>query len=160
MNKFNQKSMVMMNGLYGGGGGGDNLFLTTITMEINFSDGSSSTSCDKTYEQILEAYNGGRVIVLRYVLSAGNQQMARFYTSMVALGNNQEFMFRYNTTDGGLYSIYLYPDNTIEEYNATLINGAEITSQGGFIMCSSTPGSEKRFRIEVDDSGTITAKEV
>ena len=36
----------------------------------------------------------------------------------------------------------------------------QITGLGGITMCSSTPASAKKFRITVDDSGTISATEV
>ena len=36
----------------------------------------------------------------------------------------------------------------------------QITGLGGITMCSSTPASTKKFRITVDDSGTISATEV
>ena len=39
-------------------------------------------------------------------------------------------------------------------------NAFEITNDGGIIVPSSTSGSTKKFKITVDDSGTITATEV
>ena len=39
-------------------------------------------------------------------------------------------------------------------------NAFEVTSDGGIIVPSSTSGSTKKFKITVDDSGTITATEV
>ena len=39
-------------------------------------------------------------------------------------------------------------------------NAFEVTSDGGVIVPSSTPGSTKKFKITVDDSGTISAAEV
>ena len=39
-------------------------------------------------------------------------------------------------------------------------NAFEVTNDGGVIVPSSTSGSTKKFKITVDDSGTITATEV
>lgn len=39
-------------------------------------------------------------------------------------------------------------------------NAFEVTSDGGIVVPSSTSGSTKKFKITVDDSGTITATEV
>ena len=36
----------------------------------------------------------------------------------------------------------------------------QITGLGGITMCSSTPASTKKFRITVDDTGTLKATEV
>ena len=43
---------------------------------------------------------------------------------------------------------------------ANRVNALEITSDGGVIVPSSTSGSTKKFKITVDDSGTISATEV
>ena len=43
---------------------------------------------------------------------------------------------------------------------ANRVNALEITSDGGIIVPSSTSGSTKKFKITVDDTGTITATEV
>ena len=44
--------------------------------------------------------------------------------------------------------------------NITRSNAFEVTSDGGVIVPSSTSGSTKKFKITVDDSGTISATEV
>lgn len=44
--------------------------------------------------------------------------------------------------------------------NITRRNALEVTKDGGLIVPSSTSGSTKKFKITVDDSGTITATEV
>ena len=52
------------------------------------------------------------------------------------------------------------------EYYTSVYSGEQIDQavgdvlNGTFIIPSSTPGSEKKFRVSVDDSGTITATEV
>lgn len=143
-----------------GGGGGDNpVFMVTRVINIDPETGEPSFACTKTYAETLNAYNNGKHVVLRQVIAYGDMETTNFYTSMVCMGED-ELVFRYGTYDGGIWVVRFRSDDTFEDYNATLINFAEITYQGGFIMCSSTPGSEKRFRIEVDDNGTITATEV
>ena len=42
----------------------------------------------------------------------------------------------------------------------TRSNAFEVTADGGVIVPSSTSGSTKKFKITVDDSGTISATEV
>ena len=44
--------------------------------------------------------------------------------------------------------------------NITRSNAFEVTTDGGVIVPSSTSGSTKKFKITVDDSGTISATEV
>ena len=44
--------------------------------------------------------------------------------------------------------------------NTTRSNALEVTKDGGVIVPSSTAGSTKKFKITVDDSGTISATEV
>ena len=52
------------------------------------------------------------------------------------------------------------------EYYTSTYSGEQIDQavgdvlSGTFIIPSSTPGSEKQFRVSVDDSGTVTAMEV
>lgn len=52
------------------------------------------------------------------------------------------------------------------EYYTSVYSGEQIDQavgdvlNGTFIIPSSTPGSEKKFRVSVDDSGTVTATEV
>lgn len=144
------------------GGGGDSIFMVTRVVAINPETGEPNFSCTKTFAETLAAYNNGKYVVLREVIVFGDMQATSYYTSMVSYNEDEliELVFRYNTNDGGMWEIRFRSDDTFVGYNATLINHAEITNQGGFIMCSSTPGSEKRFRIEVDDSGTISATEV
>lgn len=52
------------------------------------------------------------------------------------------------------------------EYYTSVYSGEQIDQAVGdvlngiFIIPSSTPGSEKKFQISMDDSGTVTATEV
>lgn len=52
------------------------------------------------------------------------------------------------------------------EYYTSAYSGEEIDAavgnmlNGNFVVPSSTEGSEKKFKLTVDDSGTITATEV
>ena len=52
------------------------------------------------------------------------------------------------------------------EYYTSVYSGEQIDTavgnvlNGTFIIPSSTPGSQKKFKITVDDAGTITATEV
>lgn len=55
----------------------------------------------------------------------------------------------------GLFGYYTsqYSNEQMDEAVGDVLNGE-------FIIPSSTSGSSKRFRISVDDSGTVTATEV
>lgn len=49
---------------------------------------------------------------------------------------------------------------TVSSSGQTLIKDLRLSGQTGIIMPSSTAGSSKKFRIKVDDSGTLSATEV
>lgn len=57
------------------------------------------------------------------------------------------------TTPPTDYYVHQYSGEQIDQAVGDVLKGT-------FIIPSSTPGSEKKFRVSVDDSGTVTATEV
>ena len=132
---------------------------------------------------------GGKVLALgQSCFCGGNQNMALGNGSIVTANNsvalghthlvNQQFCFAAgqghdftNATNGtsavgiaselGADTAFAVGNGTFDgSGNTKRSNALEVTKDGGVIVPSSTSGSAKKFKITVDDSGTITATEV
>ena len=151
------------------------LFVVNITRN---SDGTFSA--DKTFDEITQAYNEGKYnIVAKFMgaiiipffaiserggaLFCGIVEMA--YTRFNIIPNNKVHMemLPLATTDSKLPNPYplTFTGAVNETYDGSSAKTIEIPSGGDeVIIASSTVGSTKKFKITVDDSGTITATEI
>ena len=155
------------------------LFVVNITRN---SDGT--ISADKTFEEIVQAYNEGKYNIVAHVASVNN-----FIFSLLGIGKHF-VMFGDTAADGiiGFLSFIITDNNKVQmemlplaTLNDTLPNPYPLTFTGAVsetydgssaktikipsggdevIIASSTAGSTKKFKITVDDSGTITATEI
>ena len=132
---------------------------------------------------------GGKVLALgQSCFCGGNQNMALGNGSIVTANNsvalghthlvNKQFCFAAgqghdftNATNGtsavgiasslGADTAFAVGNGTFDgNGNTKFSNALEVTKDGGVIVPSSTSGSTKKFKITVDDTGTITATEV
>ena len=150
------------------------LFVVNITT----TDGVTY-SADKTYNEIVQAYDEGKYnivavangIIMPLVNIMGSHEAIFGCT----LGNNvlsisiADFnkviaeMTPLATTDSKLPNPYplTFTGAVNETYDGSSAKTIEIPSGGDeVIIASSTAGSTKKFKITVDDSGTITATEI
>ena len=155
------------------------LFVVNITKN---SDGT--ISADKTFEEIVQAYNEGKYNIVAHAASGNN-----LIFPLLVIGK-YSVLFGCTTADGiiGFLSFIITSNNEVktrmlqlatassklpnpypltftgavnETYDGSSAKTIEIPSGGGeVIIASSTAGSTKKFKITVDDSGTISATEV
>ena len=157
------------------------LFVVNITQN---SDGTYSA--DKTLDEIVQAYKAGKYsIVAIMALGAGSiiiplssisnynavfscaidERDIQGRTSFFITKNNEvlQEITLLATTDSKLPNPYplTFTGAVNETYDGSSAKTIEIPSGGGeVIIASSTAGSTKKFKITVDDSGTITATEI
>ena len=153
------------------------LFVVKITRNRD-----GTISADKTFEEITQAYNEGKYnIVAITALGAGS-------FIMPLLGMVAKFAIFSVIVDQAISSIVITPNNEVQmemlplatensklpnpypltftgavsgSYDGSSAKTIEIPSRGDeVIIASSTAGSTKKFKITVDDSGTITATEI
>ena len=136
-----------------------------------------TVTLDKTFEQIKEAINVGKTpIVLMnnrnylpivsvdtdYIVfssSSGDDKEISFFTLYVYPSQNPQFNY--------VFSVVLNPDKTMPQVSmasdpteAMQIATKKYVDDNVCILHSTTPGSTKKFKITVDDSGAISATEV
>ena len=154
------------------------LFVVNITT----TDGVTY-SADKTFEEIVQAYNEGKYnIVANFAVNDRNSFIIPFlaitgagaafggivdkayFTLLITPNNKVEFeMLPLASEDSKLPNPYplTFTGAVNETYDGSSAKTIEIPSGGGeVIIASSTAGSTKKFKITVDDSGTITATEI
>ena len=152
---------------------------------VNITPNSGGTySADKTFEEITQAYNEGKYNIVAYAaspfsiishLTAISEFAIMFSSSLVEeavslitifiTSNNEVQMVTLPlaTTTSKLPNPYplTFTGAVSETYDGSSAKTIEIPSGGGeVIIASSTAGSTKKFKITVDDSGTITATEI
>ena len=157
------------------------LFVVNIT-----SNGDGTYSADKTLDEIVQAYKEGKYsIVAIMVLGAGpfiiplssisnynavfscaiDERDMHGRTSFFITKNNEvlQEITLLATLDSKLPNPYplTFTGAVNETYDGSSAKTIEIPSRGDeVIIASSTAGSTKKFKITVDDSGTITATEI
>ena len=97
-----------------------------------------------------------------YALVYVGNQSAMAFLSKIATGNRSWFVRGFAVIDDGYYrtgEILYVSSNTIPEHAA---KGLFLTFRApdSMLLKSSTSGSDKQFRITVDDAGTLSATEV
>ena len=150
---------------------------------VNITQNSDRTlSADKTFEEIVQAYNEGKYNIVANIsgvylmpLSEMERDVAMFSGiieyRLVLLGilsDNTvvEVAMQLATTNDKLPNPYAltFTGAVSETYDGSSAKTIEIPSGGGgaheVIIASSTAGSTKKFKITVDDNGTITATEI
>ena len=154
---------------------------------VNFTTTDGVTfSADKTFDEIVQAYNEGKYSIVAFMaVEAGV-----YILPLLAISNyNAVFSCAIDEADmHGRTSFFITKNNEVlqeitllatlndtlpnpypltftgavsETYDGSSAKTIEIPSGGDeVIIASSTAGSTKKFKITVDDSGTISATEV
>ena len=150
------------------------LFVVNITTKGN------TLSADKTYDEIVQAYNEGKYnivavssgLIFPLVLCSVENRIALFsliwevsYAVFSINPNNKviQAVVPLATTDSKLPNPYplTFTGAVSATYDGSSAKTIEIPRVGDeVIIASSTAGSTKKFKITVDDSGTISATEV
>lgn len=158
--------------IFGGGSGGSGGNIFPVVINISYDDsGAVVYSCDKTAIDIYEATSQRKMPVL-YVYEDGRCiNYSPIYTEYYNVYYNEagesveevgvQFITFANYPQGGFPISYaILFDGTVKDDANMGTERLRITGNDGFFMQSSTPESKKMFRIEVDDSGSLTATEV
>ena len=140
-----------------------------------------TVTLDKTFEQINEAINVGKtpIVLLNnrnylpivsvdtdYIVfssSSGDDKEISFFTLYVYPSQNPQFNY--------VFSVVLNPDKTMPQVSmdsdpaeamqiATKKYVDDKISDKELILSSSTAGSTKKFKLTIDDTGTLTASEI
>ena len=151
------------------------LFVVNIT-----SPDGVTYSADKTFDEIVQAYNEGKYNIVAnfagfYIFplfaitnrGAAFQGIVERVNAAITIAYNNEIELRteqFATTTSKLPNPHplTFTGAVNETYDGSSAKTIEIPSGGGgeVIIASSTAGSTKKFKITVDDSGTITATEI
>ena len=154
------------------------LFVVNIT-----STDGVTYSADKTFDEIVQVYNEGKYnIVANFAINAMNTFIIPFLTIMgagAAFGGVVDWAyFTLLITSNNEVQMEMVPLATLndtlpnpypltftgavsETYDGSSAKTIEMPSGGDEVSsASSTAGSTKKFKITVDDSGTITATEI
>ena len=149
---------------------------------VNITENDDRTfSADKTFEEISKVYNEGKYnIVAKFVgvyiipflniteldgaIFSGIVDMDYIKFNITPNNEVQMEMLPLATLNDKLPNPYplTFTGAVSETYDGSSAKTITIPSGGGgdIIIPSSTPGSTKKFKITVDDSGTITATEI
>ena len=147
---------------------------------VNITRSSGGTfSADKTFDEIVQAYNEGKysIVAVAYgmimplVKIMGSEEaifgctLSNAFISINMNHRNKVIaeMTSLATASSKLPNPYplTFTGAVNETYDGSSAKTIEIPSGGGdVIIASSTAGSTKKFKITVDDSGTITATEI
>ena len=140
-----------------------------------------TVTLDKTFDQIKEAINAGKtpIVLLNnsnylpivgvdtdYIVfssSSGDDKEISFFTLYVYPSQNPQFNY--------VFSVVLNPDKTMPQVSmdsdpteamqiATKKYVDDKISDKELILSSSTAGSTKKFKLTIDDTGTLTASEI
>lgn len=133
---------------------------------------SGTYSCNMTYDEIAELYakysDAIGLFDMRYnvfYLHLTRNKDAGAQYRCIIVHHSDNFYFTFGFTNGYYYfEILIHKNGTIEKNsNAEIKYMDELGFTNGYyplVVKSSTEGSTKKFRITVDDNGTLTATEV
>ena len=153
---------------------------------VNITQNSGGTfSADKTFEEISKVYNEGKYNIVAHImgvyimpllvimsnkavifgvaLNEGGRDVVSMIIAIAPDNSIQMIQTPLATTNSKLPNPHplTFTGAVSETYDGSSAKTIEIPSGGdGVIIASSTAGSTKKFKITVDDSGTISATEV
>ena len=153
---------------------------------VNITENDDGTfSADKTFEEIVQAYNEGKynivaniggvyimpplgiisdyAVIFSTVLNQGGRVVNSVIIAIAPDNSIQTIQTPLATLTDKLPNPYplTFTGAVNETYDGSSAKTIEIPSGGDeVIIASSTAGSTKKFKITVDDSGTISATEV
>ena len=156
------------------------LFVVKITRNRD-----GTLSADKTFDEIVQAYNEGKynivanfrgvfimpplaiisdqAVIFGAALNEGGRSVVSVIIAIAPNNSIQAIETPLATINSKLPNPYplTFTGAVSETYDGSSAKTIEIPSGGDeVIIASSTAGSTKKFKITVDDSGTITATEI
>lgn len=163
--------------------------IVNFTKDSNSRTSSDTIIADKTYEEIKLALREGRHVIGIYTDSDSSTTISyTFNVSDMYMnsgtGTQGDILFYSWINTNSVIALRIFPDNTIEQTDlldfpstttsitsgssSVVTSGAVYTALQAkqdvitdhIILSSSTTDSTKKFKITVDDSGTLTATEV
>ncbi len=141
------------------------VYAVTFTMN----DMTGETSVDKTFDEIKTAYSSGMFVLAKYVVSFGDANIIRGFSvtcNYIPADNMIFFTLAFGKLGYHERNEVLIGSISIDSNNNVVIQDSDsvidgLISVGGLIILnSSTSGSSKKFKITVDDNGTISATQV
>ena len=157
-----------------------NDFVITATLTDN-----DNCTTDKTYTQIQEAVQAGKKVVVKiraygfdFVLPLiGKFESDYMFTAVfnptntvamqfaVVIGEQGSGIFKcriptYNSDGNSLQQVTMEANPTVDMQIATKKYVDDKISDKELILSSSTAGSTKKFKLTIDDTGTLTASEI
>lgn len=161
------------------GGSGDFIINATLTED------ETNCTLDKTYTQIQEAVQAGKKVVVKisaygfdFVLPLiGKFESDYMFTAVINLANTAVMQFAvfigeqsngiakcripiYNSDGNKLEQVEMEANPTEDMQIATKKYVDDKISDKELILSSSTAGSTKKFKLTIDDTGTLTASEI
>ena len=138
-----------------------------VTFTTNGETGE--TSVDKTFDEIKTAYSSGLYVLAKCVTIFGDIRLIRGFSATCNYTPANEtiyFTFAFGETSSGIYNYgaVIIGSISIDSNNNIVVNDSHshirrVSLDNYFIMASTTAGSSKKFKITVDDTGTISATE-
>lgn len=138
------------------GGGVPNV---TESVIVNITDTDGTLTADKTATEIKQAALAGKTVYAYEPINDATGMIV--YTLSSALDNRgTDTAFFWSRENRMVHKLYVATRNgatTVTRFTYENVNQGEAD---GLILKSSTLGSTKKFRIAVDDTGSISATEV
>lgn len=138
------------------GGGVPNI---TEPVIVNITNTNGTLTADKTVIEIKQAALAGKTVYAYEPINGATGMMV--YTLSLALDNRgHDTAFFYSRQNRWVEELFVTTDNGATTVNRRKYENVNQGEADGLILQSSTLGSTKKFRIAVDDTGSISATEV
>lgn len=146
--------LAILKKLSGGGGGGVQPVIVNITENTD-----GTLTADKTVTEIKQAALAGKTVYAYKPINGATGMSV--YTLSTALDNRgHDTAFFYMRNHRWIDELFVTTDNGATTVNLREYENVNQGEADGLILKSSTLGSTKKFRIAVDDTGSISATEV
>lgn len=138
------------------GGGVPNV---TEPVIVNITDTNGTLTADKTVTEIKQAALAGKTVYAYKPINGATGM--KVYTLSVALDNRgHDTAFFHSRNKRWVEELFVTTNNGATTVNLHEYENVNQGEADGLILQSSTLGSTKKFRIAVDDTGSISATEV
>ena len=151
-------------GLGGSGGGANDVY--TVKQIIEYTGEGEKLTVEGTLQEAIAAYKQGKTLRLAYVVRFDGNEIVMDETIHCYVSPNESYVIFYTLHTNGEGIDILRKKFTADGFadelgdGETVLNSLYVRGPNSFFLWSSTPGSNKYFRVTVDDSGTLTATEV
>lgn len=152
----------------GGGSGGGANDVYTVRLVIEYTEEAETMTTEGTLQEAIAAYKQGKDIQFLKVYRIDGQESVASKSFGFSVPHNGSKVTFFCIGSGGNYGFSILQAILTEDgVSVNFLGGGDtaitrlyVVSQGGFFLHSSTVGSKKLFRIEVDDSGNLSTEYV